>query len=323
MLKHEANAGQDGQYRASHSAPNAPAAEADSASAAAAARATPDEISQALAAIEARRMQAQRFDQETVPIGEVVSQLGLEVSPDEVLAEVEARRRASAEGGQERRQAEGAARQAASVDAVRVRRSRAVLAAAGLAGIVFFMLGLGTVRSVSVPAPPLTAPVAVSEGGSVSTVNPGTLVQDRGPDGGTILRTLSEVPDGRMVRATLTTSNTLRGTFLTLQDYAEEGGRGGWRVVKHGDSIYVRGWIPRTSDAALPGRSIVLYNDPGQVGEGVTPLPVTVPMDALRVADDQHGMRQAGYLLIESIQTDGHLHDAWWPSGGRAAANPK
>ena len=58
-------------------------------------RVTPQELAQATAAIEARQNARAQHEAATIPIGEAVHQLNLEATPEEVLAEVQAQRRAN------------------------------------------------------------------------------------------------------------------------------------------------------------------------------------------------------------------------------------
>ena len=55
-------------------------------------RVTPEELATAVSRIEARKDTDQRRADGTIPIGEAVQQLGLAVTPEEVLAEVQVAR---------------------------------------------------------------------------------------------------------------------------------------------------------------------------------------------------------------------------------------
>ena len=55
-------------------------------------RVTPEELAAALSALEADKQEAVRHRESTVPIGEVVSEMNLEVTPDEVWAQVQKQR---------------------------------------------------------------------------------------------------------------------------------------------------------------------------------------------------------------------------------------
>jgi hypothetical protein len=55
-------------------------------------RVTPDELAQAVAAVEARRDAEARKHHSTIPLGEAVRQLGLETTPEELLSEVRRQR---------------------------------------------------------------------------------------------------------------------------------------------------------------------------------------------------------------------------------------
>ncbi len=66
--------------------------QAQNANAAAQARVTPEELAQALARIEARQAEQAKQQQATIPIGQAVEELGLGIAPEEILAEIQARR---------------------------------------------------------------------------------------------------------------------------------------------------------------------------------------------------------------------------------------
>jgi len=57
-------------------------------------RVTPEELAHAIASLEARRLDAERVQAGTIPIGEAVRELNLDATPEEVLAEVRAQRAA-------------------------------------------------------------------------------------------------------------------------------------------------------------------------------------------------------------------------------------
>lgn len=61
--------------------------------AAAQVRVTPEELAVALNVLETEKQEAARHRESTVPIGEVVSEMNLEVTPDEVWAQVQKQRR--------------------------------------------------------------------------------------------------------------------------------------------------------------------------------------------------------------------------------------
>lgn len=57
-------------------------------------RVTPEELAHAIATLEARRLDAERVQAGTIPIGEAVRELNLDATPEEVLTEVRAQRQA-------------------------------------------------------------------------------------------------------------------------------------------------------------------------------------------------------------------------------------
>lgn len=85
MLRHHSSEGED-------VAVNPPAADSPTATPAGKVRVTPEELMQAMAAIQARREQEARERDATITIGEAVQELGLDASPEEILAVVQAQR---------------------------------------------------------------------------------------------------------------------------------------------------------------------------------------------------------------------------------------
>jgi hypothetical protein len=69
-------------------------AEQQNVSAALRARVTPEELARAIAALESKREAERQQQHDTVPLGEMVHQLGIDVTPEELLAEVEEARAA-------------------------------------------------------------------------------------------------------------------------------------------------------------------------------------------------------------------------------------
>ena len=72
-------------------------------------RVTPEELAAALNVLETQKQEAVRHRESTVPIGEVVSEMNLEVTPDEVWAQVQKQRRQAEADSEAQVQAQRAA----------------------------------------------------------------------------------------------------------------------------------------------------------------------------------------------------------------------
>ncbi len=209
-------------------------------------RVTPEELAKALAAVEARREQSSREAAGTIPIGEAVQQLGFDVTPEEIWAEVQAGR---------------VAHDAASKRRPRARRRAARILGTGtvlclLLGTYSFQsfnhwhelgeqsarqkVGALAASQITVPASTtLVTPVAPSAN---LTVDPDTLIEVKAGQG-RIEKTLSEIPNGQAFICSLSDNGT---EFQPAGAYNSR-----WTLIKHKGKTYLRGWIPRMSARAM------------------------------------------------------------------------
>lgn len=251
-------------------------------------RVTAEEFARAVARHQARREEAAKRLEGTVSLGEAVQELNIDITPEELLAEVQAAR------------AEQAGQAATVQEQRRPRPTRRLLASAGLLAVLTF--GIYGVRQAPAPDAPATAIVTPQSPTSVSiTVSSKTVVQDtRG--GNPVLRILGEVPDGVPVRCGLAQTNG-QATFC---DFSNP--NSAWTLIKHGGRVYVRGWIPNMSAQAIAVSGVTLYNQRTVVASGVSPIPVTLAVDGLQCAP---GQVDDEMIVAQKVQTDEHFRERW------------
>ncbi len=250
-------------------------------------RVTAEELARAVARSQARREAAAQRLEGTLTIGEAVQELGLDVTPEELLAEVQAERAVQ-------QTPPGAA------------KPRWGIVAAGLCALVLLGSGLGLMThrtSSSVPGEmPAIRTITVSQSPSLIFLSApdAVLVQDSsGPQ--SVLRTLGEVPDGRPVRAALNQTET-QAAFAGFSDPGTS-----WTLIKYGGRVYVRAWIAAMSPTALRTSAVSLYRDRPLVPSGVAPQAVTLPVNGFQVTpggDDDT-------LVTQHVRPDAHFAEAW------------
>ena len=249
---------------------------------AAQARVTPEELATALSRVEARKDNGQRHVDGTISIGEAVQHLGVDATPEEVLAEVQAIR-------QEPTRTKG--------QQVSHRQRLALLSGIGLAGMGLGLIGLVGWWSVLHPAERQAEPaVAVNLADLPKPIllDPTLLVGDA--SGKVVM--LPEVGDGQPVRC-----GYGGGAF---QQYRPDGSESLWTLVKHDGRLYVRGRIPRMSEQALltSGTDVTIADAVGFV------VPVTLPLNGFQVTS---GNGSDVEFHAVNIRLDKHAYEKWEP----------
>jgi len=246
-------------------------------------RVTPEELATAVSRIEARKDTDQRRADGTIPIGEAVQQLGLGVTPEEVLAEVRAARaqRATQRKGPSPRQRLGL-----------------------MLGVGIGLVGLVGWWSVPRVDPNQVPPhVALSVPQTVLRrlpLDPNLLVGDK--TGKLVM--LSEVGDEQPVRC---------GYFAGgLRQYTPGGTGVTWILIKHGGRVYIRGWMLKMSPKALAanGTGISASRTSSHV------VAVTLPVDGfMEKTPDTSGtqMYSDTILPVEDVRLDKHAYEKWNP----------
>ena len=216
-------------------------------------RVTPEELATALSRIEARKDAGQRQVDGTIPIGEAVQQLGIDITPEEVLAEVQAIRQEPV-GAKERR--------------LPSRQRLALLSGIGLGliGLVGWWSVPHVTESQAPPAIVVTLPTAQAAPRPIS-LDPDLLVGDATGE----IVMLSEVGDNQPVKC-----NYSDGSF---QQYFPDGSQSSWTLIKHSGRVYVRGLMPHISEQALQrnGTDISTLDSSGFV------VPITMSLNQFQV----------------------------------------
>ena len=240
-------------------------------------RVTPEELATAIARLEARRAGADG----KIAIGDAVTELSLDATPEEVLAEVRA--------GQSQPQAGKPKRLSL--------RERAGLVLAGGA-VLLALTGWfqSSVRPASGPAAaPFVGSSSAAEADRHISLDPNLLVGDR--TGKLVL--LSEVGDNQPVH-----SNYSGGGF---QQYSPGHGTK-WTLIKHGGKVYVRGWIRKMSPAALAqdGADVSVTDSRNFA------VPVTFAVKGITVSSwDPSYQFPDGAIHAQKITPDSHSYEKW------------
>ncbi len=207
-------------------------------------RVTPEELSRALAAIEARRQAEASHLAGTIPIDQAVSELQLDSTSDEIWAEVQAQRDKAAAAQREQVQQEQAAQQARAArqaakqqsTAPRPRRRRGWTGFLAPLLVLWVLAHNGFIPHFWGHTPHIAAPV---------------------------LRPLAQIPDGKEVyaddAALVQVSEGKSAAQITVSENAT-GNR--WTMVKVGAHVYLRGYIASTDSLQpLGGKALNVYND--------------------------------------------------------------
>lgn len=234
------------------------------------ARVTPDELAEALAAIEARRQAEAAHLAGTIPIEQAVSELHLDSTSDEIWAEVQGQRAKAAAARQRPAPIFQAIpkhvvpQQVIAPPQTRRRRGwRRLLAPVLVVGV---LMGTGVIPHNFTP----------------HGFSPSLLTDKHFPTAAPILRPLTQEPDGKEVyaddAALVQISEGKPVSQITISENAT-GNR--WPLVKMGNHVFLRGYIASTDSLfSLRGKPLNVYND-NNSGEldGGSVSEVTLPID--------------------------------------------
>ena len=213
-------------------------------------RVTPDELSQALAAIETRNQAEASRLAGTIPIDQAVSELHLDLTSDEIWAEVQAQRAKALAAQREQEEQERATQQARMAKRAarqeQAAQQRAVVPRTG-----------GRRRWLGLFTPLLVGWVLVHNG-----VIPHFWIHSTHITA-PILRPLAQIPDGKEVyaddAALVQVSEGKPQAQITVSENAADNR---WAMVKIGSHVYLRGYIASTDSLQpLQGRALNVYND--------------------------------------------------------------
>lgn len=253
-------------------------------------RVTPEELSQALAAIEARKQAEASRLAGTIPIDQAVSELHLDSTSEEIWVEVQAQRVKAAAAQHEQRlprQARPHETQAAPQQSTTPQQSTAThskyrkkwaafLAPLILVGILFHNGSLPHFRShpTHVSAPRLTS--------------------------------LAQVPDGKEIYADdLALVQISKGKPQAQVTVSENPSGNRWTLVKVSGHVYLRGYIAETASLQpLQGNALHIYNDANS-GElqGIKTSNITLRVDSIQL-DKSGGDDDFSEITVPNFQTD-------------------
>ena len=292
---------------------------------AAEARVKTEEFAHAVATLEARRAEELRRLEGTVVLGQAVSDLQLEVTPEELLVEVERNRRAELNGRLEK---------SSKTYWFTLRERRFTWRTIGLMTSLGFISGwlLKTnILYVQTPMPavkhPLSNQVVVPsvQSPAVSALaQPSSLPSPPPPIWQGL--PLSQFPDDQQVYTTATNLTNLPGAYNPgVSQFAEDANSTGgrvWPLIKHNGIIYVRGWVldQPTSDY-LAGHYVVLGSSRDAImwtlgrNQQLPKLPheITFRMDKGDV-DWKPGTISAGgwqTVSVKGATLDSHAWEKW------------
>ncbi len=182
-------------------------------------RVTPEELAAAVTALQIRK----EGSPGTIAIGDAVEELGLDVTPEEVLAEVQAKRQVA--------------------KPKRRRDYRALACAFACISVLVFSRAIPAPNRAGIP----------SEQPAQIQINP-NMLQVKDDTGRQAY--LSEVGNNHVFQCRMggghTTALDYQPNNLTVPE---------WTLIKHDDQFYVRGWMPRVSDKVLKTDGVFFSND--------------------------------------------------------------
>jgi len=212
------------------------------------ARVTPEELTQALAAIESRKQAEASRLAGTIPIGDAIADLHLDSTPEDIWAEVQAQR-AKADASQAQSSPEAARR---------VRKRQAKAAEQAKQQATERQRSPRGRRWLRVAVPVLFVWLLMQNG-----LIPHHFWTHTGHVAAPILRPLAQVPDGQEVyaddSALVQVSEGKPSAQITVSEN-ESGNR--WKIFRRSGHVYLRGYI-ESADSLQPlqGKPLNVYND--------------------------------------------------------------
>lgn len=242
-------------------------------SSAAQVRVTPEELAAAVTALQIRK----EGQPGTIAIGDAVEELGLDVTPEEVLAEVQARRTRQEHTGK------------------RLSTTKffglTLIAGVALIGLTAWSIS-SSEQGISTSNAPVAVPVVAP---THILAEPNLIVGDAS---GKIMM-LSEARDNQPVRCTLVNSSTPE--FI---QYFPSDSVNSWTLIKHGNKIYVHGWILRLSPSVVRQYGV----DVSRSRDANFVAPVTLPLEGFTVSPEVGS--NAEFHAV-NIHLDKHAYEKW------------
>ena len=257
-------------------------------------RVTPEELTAAVAALEARKPGTSG----TLAIGDAVEELSLDNTPEDILREVKARR-------------EHLQKQSRHFT-----RKRKWAVSLSLSLVCLTGFGIYSVTGNSYPDSSQLTP-----GVPPSALESGILVRNSLSQTATVT-TLAEAPTEK----TLYCSPDAIGTAAMSRN-AQMGPRReisqsiaelNWPIVKHGQEIYVRGWTSvRLSPQAARLADVQVFSTPSLPTLGAHPQPITLKLDLhtslVGLGYQRLSRNGPGYFVFHNPRTTPHTYEKWQP----------
>jgi len=259
-------------------------------------RVTPEELAAAVAAIEGRR---QAESDGGLPIGQILSEMGLDIAEADLLAEVQAQRRRYKRGR-----------------AWRLTRRGGLIAGVLTAGGLFL-----TVAGALLQPNDFDGVNSQFFGETNASLGTKLLLQDRsGPS--PLIRTLAETPEGRTVFCSADAAYyaaTSRQYRVEPRPIVQDASEMSWPVVKYDGELYLRGWTSATLSgaAAKQAERITVYNTPKAPEVGAHPTPITFRLTPNMFTNGpayQHWPQTVpSVFYCAHLRLDKHAYEKWQP----------
>ena len=245
-------------------------------------RVTPEELASAIARIEARQDAGKRETEGTVVIGEVIQELGLAATPEEVLTEVQNGRQ-----------------QQAKTKKHKPSIAERLVLTLGLGGILLGLglggFGLSQIQNRFSSDRVTSEMISVSRTPQTISLAPDLLV---GNATGKLVM-LSEVGDNQPVYC--------RYSDGSFQQFQTDNKVELWQLIKHDGRVYVRGRMLKMSSKVFSSNGAdvtTIDNDPAFA------LPVTLPISGFQVVP---GAGSTIEFHAVDIHLDKHAWERWQP----------
>ena len=237
-------------------------------------RVTPEELAAAVTALQIRK----EGQPGTIAIGDAVEELGLDVTPEEVLAEVQARRATKKRPSKMRLKV--------------LSTALAALVSLSIWGVSQQFTGSPSIDIHTMPTASYISTFSVSPPPVHLTCGPSIVVADASGK----LVMLSEVGDNQPVTCALNGNSLEQATGM-------EPSR--WTLIKHDGKVYLRGWMTRTSTS-------VLEKDGADVSasQNSTSVPVTLLISGFNFTEEPQDFPGTDFHAA-NIHLDQHAYEKW------------
>ena len=254
-------------------------------------RVTPEELAKALAAVEARKEQSARQQENTIPIGEAVQQIGFDATPEQIWAEVQAQRQ--------------------NQDQAMRRLPKKARRRLWLALCVVFPVLIGMMAAIEGHSGISNETPSVTDISSPQVFIPTT------PP--TIIKTLAEIPnngtffcDEDTAQGLLQKKVNANHVLVTeVQPFTGQQNNS-WTFTKHDDKLYLHGYTALRSPEAIQLGHVPIYNTRVvEAGTGINyDQPITLAVGEFR-RDSFDDNGPAKELTVSAIHPDQHFKDNW------------